>query len=259
MSNSTLVSYTALSPNYSYGRSHKIDRITPHYMGGNISVETCGEIFKPKARQASSNYGIGSDGRIAMYVEEHNRAWTSGNSANDNRAVTIECANLANGSLTTKAWKSLVTLCADICKRNGIAKLVYTGDTNGNLTMHKWFQDTDCPGPWLSNKFGQLATEVNQVLSGKTESNNVPNVSFHVGGTYKCQVDTLNVRDAPTVNGQIITKYNYGDIVVLDDWYTSCDGFVWGRYTGLQSGKKRYVSLGLDTGKPEPNDYLIKV
>lgn len=99
-----------------------------------------------------------------MYVEECNRAWTSGSYANDNRAVTIECANLADGSLTDACWASLVELCADICKRNGIEKLVYTGDDTGNLTMHKWYQSTDCPGPWLSHEFDRLAREVNAIL-----------------------------------------------------------------------------------------------
>lgn len=170
MSNSSLVSYINLSPNYSEGRNHIIDRITPHYCGGDCSVEGLGEIFAPTSRRASSNYGIGSDGRVGMYVEEHNRAWTSGSSYNDNRAVTIECANLADGSLTDECWNGLVDLCVDICQRNGIEKLVYTGDDSGNLTMHKWYDDTDCPGPWLSYKFDDLANEVNDVLQGGKHS-----------------------------------------------------------------------------------------
>ena len=151
MSNSPLISYTCMSPNHSNGRNHKIDRITPHYVDGNCSVETIGEIFRPPARRASSNYGIGSDGRIGMYVEEENRAWTSGSSYNDNRAITIECANLTDGSLTDSCWKSLVNLCVDICRRNSIPHLNYTGDDSGNLTMHKWYQDTDCPVLGLAN------------------------------------------------------------------------------------------------------------
>lgn len=172
MSNSPLVVYTALSPNHSGQRNHSIDTITPHYMAGNCSIETCGEIFRPTSRQASSNYGIGSDGRVAMYVEEKNRAWTSGSGANDHRAVTMECANLADGSLTNACWKALVNLCADICRRNGKTRLVYRGSANYSglastdmlLTMHKWFQATDCPGPWLSQQFGRLANEVNALL-----------------------------------------------------------------------------------------------
>ena len=175
MSNSSLVSYVALSPNHSGRRRHEIDTITPHYMGGNCTVEVCGQIFAPTSRQASSNYGIGSDGRVGMYVEERNRAWTSGNGANDNRAVTIECANFADGSLSNGCWRSLVALCADICERNGKTRLVYRGsadysglaDTDMLLTMHRWFQSTDCPGPWLSNQFGRLAEEVNARLNGK--------------------------------------------------------------------------------------------
>lgn len=166
MSDSQLVSYVRLSPNHSGARKHPITRITPHYVDGNCTVETLGEVFAPVSRQASSNYGIGSDGRVGMYVEECNRAWTSGSYDNDNRAVTIECANLADGSLTDACWNSLVELCADICRRNGISNCSYTGDTSGVLTMHKWFQSTDCPGPWLSEQFERLSREVNAKLRG---------------------------------------------------------------------------------------------
>lgn len=170
MSNSPLVSYVALSPNHSGRRNQPITKITPHYMAGNCSIEVCGQIFAPTSRQASSNYGIGSDGRVAMYVEECNRAWTSGSGWNDNRAVTIECANLADGSLTDACWESLVELCADVCRRNGIENCSYTGNSDGVLTMHCWFQATDCPGPWLSKQFARLSREVNERLSGEGSS-----------------------------------------------------------------------------------------
>ena len=93
MSNSPLVQYTKLSPNCSKPRNHVIDTITIHHMAGVLSVETCGNIFANSSRTASSNYGIGSDGRIAMYVEEKNRSWCTSSSKVDNRAVTIEVAS----------------------------------------------------------------------------------------------------------------------------------------------------------------------
>ena len=93
MSNSPLVVYTKLSPNHSGKRTKKIDTITIHCMAGNCSVETCGNLFASSARQASSNYGIGTDGRIALYVDEANRSWCTSSNANDQRAVTIEVAN----------------------------------------------------------------------------------------------------------------------------------------------------------------------
>lgn len=167
MSNSSMVTYTRLSPNYSAGRGgERIVRITPHYMAGGLSCESCGDLFANPGRQASSNYGIGPDGRVGMYVEEKNRSWCSSSGYNDRKAVTIECANLSDGSLTRATWDALVALCADICRRNGIARLRYTGDDSGNLTMHKWYGNTDCPGPWLSHEFGRLASEVNAVLAG---------------------------------------------------------------------------------------------
>lgn len=170
MSNSSLVNYTKLSPNHSGERNRKIDTITIHHMAGNMSVETCGDLFADPKRQASSNYSVGSDGRVGLYVEEKNRAWTSGNAANDHRAVTIEVANDGCGPdwhVSDKALEKLIELCVDICKRNGIEKLNFTGDKTGNLTMHKYFQPTLCPGPYLESKFPHIAAEVNQRLGGQ--------------------------------------------------------------------------------------------
>ena len=169
--NSNLVSYTKISPNRSVNRNHTIDKITIHHMAGNLSIETCGNVFASSSRQASANYGIGSDGRIGMYVEEKDRAWTSSNAANDNRAVTIEVANSSTGGdwpVSEKAYAALIKLCVDICKRNGIKKLNYTGDKSGNLTMHCWFAATSCPGPYLKARFADIANKVNAQL-GQTE------------------------------------------------------------------------------------------
>ena len=172
MSNSSLVNYKRISPNKTSPRRNKIDRITIHHMAGNLSVETCGNVFAPSSRKASSNYGIGSDGRVGMYVEEKDRSWCSSSSANDHRAVTIEVADnkIGNGwGCSAQAMAKLVLLCADICRRNGIAKLNYTGNTNGNLTLHKWFASTDCPGAYLESQMPKIAREVNKLLaSGAT-------------------------------------------------------------------------------------------
>lgn len=177
MSYSPLVSYVKLSPNCTKPRSHKIDTITIHHMAGNLSVETCGAGFANPSRKASANYGIGSDGRIACYVEEENRAWTSSSGPNDHRAVTIEVANSQTGGdwpVSEKAYAALLDLCVDICKRNGIARLNYTGDKSGNLTMHKWFAATACPGPYLEERFPLIAQEVNARLGGTGEAEDKP-------------------------------------------------------------------------------------
>lgn len=169
MSNSSLVNYIKLSPNHSGQRKHAIDTITIHHMAGNLSVETCGNIFQDPNRQASSNYGIDSTGRVGMYVEEHNRSWCSSSASNDNRAITIEVANDEYGGnwhVSDLALNKTIELCVDICRRNGIKRLNYTGDTTGNLTKHEWFAPTNCPGPYLGSKFPYIADEVNKRLNG---------------------------------------------------------------------------------------------
>ena len=177
--NSSLVSYTKISPNRTSPRNHKIDCITIHCVVGQCSVETLGNIFAPTSRQASSNYGVGYDGRIGMYVEEKDRSWCSSNAANDHRAITIEVASDTTHpyAVKDKALAALIELVADICKRNGIKKLVWSTNKddrvnhrNGcNMTVHRDYANKSCPGDYLYNKHGYIAAEVNKRL-GVTES-----------------------------------------------------------------------------------------
>ncbi|MDR2940467.1 MAG: N-acetylmuramoyl-L-alanine amidase [Clostridiales bacterium] len=169
MSNSPLINYTKISPNSSKPRNKPISKITIHHMAGDLTVESCGNVFSSSNRQASANYGIGTDGRVGLYVEEKDRAWTSSNAGNDNQAVTIIVANDQLGGdwhVSGKALNKLIDLCVDICNRNGITELVYTGDATGNLTRHNMFVATECPGAYLQNKFPYIEQEVNKRLTG---------------------------------------------------------------------------------------------
>lgn len=180
--NSSLVSYTKLSPNHSGQRTHSIDRITPHCVVGQCSVETLGNIFLPTSKQASCNYGIGVDGRVGMYVEEKNRSWCSSSAANDQRAITIECAsdNTEPYAFKDVVYKRLIELCTDICKRNGKTKLLWLGDKTKTLnytpksdemvlTVHRWFANKSCPGNWMYTRMGDLASKVTAALGSEVK------------------------------------------------------------------------------------------
>lgn len=179
MSNSPLVSYTKISPNKSVNRKKVIDRITPHCVVGQVSVESLGDIFSIEHRQASSNYGIGRDGRVGMYVEEKDRSWCSSSGDNDHRAVTIECASDTKHpyAFNTVVYEKLIELCVDICKRNGKNKLVWISDKDKalsyvpalnemQLTVHRWFANKECPGDWLFSRLGEVAEKVTNQLNG---------------------------------------------------------------------------------------------
>ena len=176
--NSPLVSYTEISPNKSTNRNHSIDTISIHCMAGNLSIEQCGNLFSNLSVQASSNYGIGSDGRIGLYVEEKDRSLCTSSSSNDNRAITIEVANTQAKDpwpVSDAAMASLIKLCADICKRNNIKKLLWKGDKNligqvdkQNMTVHRWFAAKACPGDYLYSRHGYIADEVNKILGQNT-------------------------------------------------------------------------------------------
>lgn len=198
--NSPLVSYTKLSPNHSGQRTHAIDRITPHCVVGQCSVETLGNIFAPVSRQASCQYGIGVDGRVGMYVEEKNRSWCSSSNANDQRAVTIECASDTTHPYAFKdvVYNKLIELCVDICKRNGRSKLLWLGDKDKTLnyspksdemvlTVHRWFANKSCPGDWLYNRLGDLATEVTRRLTGGSTDTGKVDVPSDTKTLYRVQ------------------------------------------------------------------------
>ena len=178
MSNSQLVSYTKLSPNHSGKRTRTIDRITPHCVVGQLSVEALGNIFFSRARKASCNYGIGKDGRVGMYVEEDNRSWCSSSSDNDQRAVTIECASDTKPpyAFNDVVYNKLIELCTDICRRHGKKKLLWIEDKSTALsynpasdemllTVHRWFANKSCPGDWLFARMGELAEKVTRNLT----------------------------------------------------------------------------------------------
>lgn len=175
MSNSNLLDYTCISPNSTNPRNHVIDTVTIHCVVGQVTVERLGEIFASNSRNASSNYGVGYDGRIGMYCEEKNRSWCSSSKTNDNRAITIEVASdtVTPYYVTDAVMSSLIKLLADICKRNNIKELLWQGNKSligqvdkQNMTVHRWFANKSCPGDYLYNKHNYIATEVNKLLNG---------------------------------------------------------------------------------------------
>lgn len=177
--NSPLVSFTEISPNKTVDRGHAIDTITIHCVVGQASVESLGRLFSSTSKAASSNYGVGFDGRIGMYVEEKDRSWCSSSGANDHRAVTIEVASEAYEpyAVNDKAYAAMLDLVTDICKRNGIKKLVWSTNKNErmnhlngcNMTVHRDYANKSCPGEFLYSRMGAIADEVNKRLN-KTEN-----------------------------------------------------------------------------------------
>lgn len=182
MSNSTLVAYTKISPNKTANRNHAIDRISPHCVVGQCTAESLGDWFAKDSTNASSNYGIDKDGRVGMYVEEKDRSWCTSSSANDHRAITIECASDTSHPYAFRdvVYEKLIELCVDICKRNGKTKLLWIADKDKALgykpaademliTVHRWFANKSCPGEWLYSRLGDLAAKVTGKLNAKEE------------------------------------------------------------------------------------------
>ena len=241
MSNSPLVDYVKLSPNHSGKRNHAIDTITIHCVAGNASVEALGSVFASAARKASSNYGIGTDGRIALYVDEENRSWCTSNASNDHRAITIEVANdggAPDWHVSNAAMVSLINLLVDICRRNNIKQLRWKGDksligqvSQQNMTVHRWFANKSCPGDYLYNLHGQIASEVNQKLDGGTVHTDTPSTAF---SPYQVKVTstTLRIRKGPGTNTENLGYIKPGVYTIVSE-ATGTGATKWGK---LKSG-----------------------
>lgn len=255
MSNSSLVNYTKISPNKTSPRNHTVDTITIHCVVGQLSVETLGSIFAPTSRQASSNYGIGSDGRIGMYVEEKDRSWCSSNKANDHRAITIECASDAKPpyAINDKVYNSLVNLCVDICKRNNIKELKWKADksllgqpANQNITVHRWFSATECPGDYIYSRLGEIAAKVNAKLNNdeKPSANTLYRVQV---GAYKERANAEKLAEKLKVAGfdaYITTTTNpVSDKKSIDE---IAKEVILGRWGNGQERKDRLTKAGYD-------------
>lgn len=275
--NSPLVSYTKLSPNHSGQRTHAIDRITPHCVVGQCSVETLGNIFAPTERQASCQYGIGADGRVGMYCEEKNRSWCSSSSANDQRAITIECASDTTAPYAFKdvVYNKLIELCVDICKRNGKTKLLWLGDKDKTLaynpaanemvlTVHRWFANKSCPGDWMYQRMGDLAAKVTAKLGGTTiepektpdtTTNNFPVVPF----TVNVKIDDLNYRSQPSMEGTVKGQTGKGVFTIVEvnnSWGKLKSGVGW-----IWLGNPQYCTIGdtVKTSTPTFSPYKVRV
>lgn len=244
MSNSSLVDYVKISPNRSSPRKHKIDTITIHCVVGQCSVETLGNIFSQRSRNASCNYGIGPDGRIGMYVEEKDRSWCSSNANNDNRAITIECASDVTYpyAINDKVYKSLIKLCVDICKRNGIAELKWQNNKaligqpdKQNITVHRWFASKTCPGDYIFNRLGKIAKEVNEQLSPKPINEKNELVPYLV----KVTSSALNIRRGPGMGFGITGVIRDKGIYTITEEASGKGAKKWGK---LKSGKG-WISL----------------
>ena len=165
MSNSKLIDKTILADktNYTNGRNgNKIKAVTVHHMADVLTIEECGNYFRGKNRNASSHYGIGSDGRVGLYVNEKDTAYTNSNFKSNTESVTIEVSNSKVGEdypVSDKALDKLILLVADIAKRNNLGKLI----KGKNLTWHSMYTTTACPGKYLLSQMDYIINEANKL------------------------------------------------------------------------------------------------
>lgn len=265
MSNSSLVSYTRISPNSNSPRNHKIDTITIHCYTAQASVEDMGNWLCNPSAEASANYGIGTDGRIGLFVPEGDRSWCSSSASNDNRAITIECASDRTDpyAINSKVYNSLIALCVDICRRNGIRELKWRADKSligqvdkQNMTVHRWFKNKACPGEYIYSRLGQIADEVNAKLGIKSED--YPETPFEV----QVIIDDLSIREKATKDSTFEGYTKKGKFTITEvsgDWGKLKSGAGW-----IYIGEKEWCTIlrhigGTSANKPTANSGKYQV
>ena len=274
MSNSPLVDCRVMSPNHSGKRTKKLCRITPHCVVGELSAESIGGCFTSPSRKASCQYGIGTEGRVCLIVDEDKRSWCSSSNDNDQQAITIECASskTAPYTMNSKVYAKLIELCVDICRRNGKTKLLWFGDKNKSLsyepaddemviTVHRWFANKSCPGDWLYSRLGDLANKVTAQLNEGTQTpttpdsdkvnNSFPAVPFAV----QVLIDDLWIRKTPEVKKNEVkyTKKGVFTIVEVQDGWGLLKSYQKNRNGWIWLGNPEYVTIGKATNTSKPS------
>lgn len=172
--------YENISP-HKAKRTHSIDRFTPHCIVGLWTAKQGADYFATTDRECSANYVIGKDGDIAISVPEDYRAFTSSNRANDDRAITIECASekTAPYKFPEATYLKLVELCCDVAIRYNKKRVVYVEDKNYepkpdelSITLHRWFAKKSCPGDWFVSMIPDFINRCNLVLGGANVDTN---------------------------------------------------------------------------------------
>lgn len=267
-SNSPLVTYTLISPNRTKNRNHAIDTITIHCFVGQVTAKRGCEVFQPSSKKASCNYVVGLDGSIGLCVEEKDRSWCTGGyktvngvkvpirvngisgSSNDYQAVTIEVASDTTHpyAITDKAMAALIELCADICRRNGIPKLLWSGDKNlvgqpskQNMTVHRWFAAKACPGDYIYERLGDIAAKVNAKLGAAATTPSTPVTTPAVSKvpyTVRITATDLRIRKGPGTDTAIVEYIKPGVYTIVSE-ATGKGATLWGK---LKSGKG-WISL----------------
>lgn len=265
MSNSPLATYTRITKNKTSPRNHAIDTITIHCIVGQWTAKQGCDYFATTDRQCSANYVVGKDGSIGLSVDEKDRSWCSSNGTNDNRAITIEVASDTTHpyAVTAKAYAALLDLVTDICKRNGIKKLVWSTNKNDrvnhrngcNMTVHRDFANKSCPGEYLYSRHGEIAAEVNRRLQDASNGGGVvvtpPAAEKPTGGTtgatvtpylVRVKITNLNIRKGPGTNYSA-TGYIQPGIYTIVAESTGKGAAKWGK---LKSGAG-WISLDYAT------------
>jgi len=257
MSNSSLVTYKKIVSNKDPGRGgKKIDKIFVHHMAGNLTVQQCGNVLS--SRQASAHYGVNGK-NIGQYVDEADTAWHCGNYSYNQRSIGIELANDGGASnnwhVADATINTAIELIADICMRNGISKLNFTGDLKGNLCMHSYCAATACPGGYLKTKFKYIADQVNQRLSSETPGK-PPNknkwLNYQLPFTVKVTDKDLYIRSGPGTNYKTVKVS--GSAFIKPGVYTviqvkEAGGYTWGKLKSSTAKSPRWIALDFTTKK----------
>lgn len=134
---------------------HRKDMVTVHHNGGRLSHD--GVLSVWQTRPASAHFDVDAYGGVAQYVRVNEYAWATGNTAGNQRSISIEMCNSGVGGdwpVSETTWRSAARLAGWL-----FARVIGTRPNTGNLVQHKFWSSTDCAGPYMGRVWGEFIAE----------------------------------------------------------------------------------------------------
>ncbi len=235
-----------LSTHMTRGRQGcKVDKIVLHHNGGNLTGKDCWNVWQ--TREASAHYQVAADGRITQLVWDTDTAWHSGDWNANLTSIGVEHADVSTDpwSISEATLDNGAHLVAALCKHYGLGRPQW----RVNVFPHSDFTSTSCPASLAGAQNAAYMARAQAWYDKMTGTASAPptvqpaeSSANVLQGAYRVAVDKLNVRDQPSLSGNVVATYSNGQTVNLDHWGTVVDGYIWGRYVAY-SGAVRYVAL----------------
>lgn len=162
---------------------HRKTHVTLHHNGGRLSHE--GVLSVWQTRPASAHFDVDAYGDVAQYVRVNEYAWATGSTEGNQRSISIEMCNLSVGGdwpVSEITWQSAARLAGWL-----FARVIGVRPTS-ELVQHKFWNPTDCAGPYIGAIFDRILAACQfhyDVFTGRIQTGPVEGQDMYFVGVIK--------------------------------------------------------------------------